>query len=137
MNLFEGITPDEEERYFLNLSDGEPCYYAPIQGTNNGISYDREVGGTHTKAQVDKIRRNGIEVLSYFIADNPYAIKKHPKDMTDNEITTALTELKRMEKDPLRKNFYRMYGKSAKFIDVESVVDLARTINGLFLTRKQ
>ena len=137
MNLFEGITPDEEERYFLNLSDGEPCYYAPIQGTNNGISYDREVGGTHTKAQVDKIRRNGIEVLSYFIAENPYAIKKHRKDMTDNEITTALAESKRMETDPLRKNFYRMYGKSAKFIDVESVVDLARTINGLFLSRKQ
>jgi len=28
-----------------------------------------------------------------------------------------------------------MYGKNARFIDVNNIVDLARTINNLFLTK--
>ena len=31
--------------------------------------------------------------------------------------------------------FRKMYGKNAQFIDVNSIVDLAKTINGLFLTK--
>ena len=119
MNLFENITPDEEDRYFLNLSDGEPYYTLSSGGVN--VSYQGEVGSTHTKSQIDKIKRHGVDVLSYFIEENYYNPKiKRPEKHYDS---------------PSQKNFRKMYGKNAQFIDVENIVDLARTINGLFLMR--
>ena len=110
MNLFEGITPDEEERFLLNLSDGEPYFQIEVRDTSSSIFYHDEIGVYHTKTQIDKIRRQGIEILSYFIKS------KHEENSSK-----------------LEKNFRRMYGKNAKFIDVESVIDLAKTINELFL----
>jgi hypothetical protein len=68
-----------------------------------------EVGVSHTKTQVQKIRRKGVEILSYFICSS--------------------------ENDQLKNNFYKMYGSSSKFIDVENIVDLAKTMNNLFLTK--
>ncbi len=120
MNLFDGITPDEEERYFLNLSDGEPFYSLLIPETGEYLSYANDVGATHTKAQVDKISKHGVEILSYFIDDDI------PKKMTKAEAAE-------FDNKPKHKAFRKMYGKNAKFIDVESIGDLARTINGLFL----
>lgn len=130
MNLFENITPDEEDRYFLNLSDGQPCY--SLQSPSGVyVTYQDEIGTTHTKSQVDKIRRHGVNVLSYFIEEDYYRYSD-PKTMTKEEIK-ELKEQK--ENSPERKNFRKMYGKNARFINVESIVDLARTINGLFLDR--
>lgn len=114
MNLFDNITPDEEDRYFLNLSDGEPFYalYLPSEGAS--IQYRDEVGATHTKSQVDKIRRHGVDILSYFI-------KSESDDINNPQM------------ERLKKNFQKMYGKNAQFINVESIVDLAKTMNRLFL----
>lgn len=117
MNLFERITPDEEDRYFLNLSDGEPYYHLNVPETGLTIIYADEAGTTHTKSQVDKIRRQGTEILSYFIEDS-YLKQDCPED------------------NVLYKNFKKMYGRSAKFIRIENIVDLARTMNELFLKRE-
>ena len=134
MNLFDGITPDEEDRYFLNLSDGEPYYQLSIPHSGLSISYRDDVGATHTKAQVDKIRRHGVDILSYFIEEDYH---KPLKDMTPQEIEA---EKKRrqaeLDKNPLRRNFRKMYGKNAKFIDVENIMDLTKTINELFLSKQ-
>jgi len=137
MNLFENITPDETDRYFLNLSDGEPCYAIKVASTGMHISYQDEVGVTHTKGQVDKIRRHGIEILSYFI-DEDYEgpLGKVNKETKPADIAKAKETQKELDETPLRKNFRKMYGKNAQFINVESIVDLARTINRLFLTKQ-
>ena len=90
-----------------------------IPETNDTLNYQDELGVEHTKSQVDKIRRHGVQILSYFI-DSKYNGK--------NKVN---------ENDPLRHNFRRMYGKTSKFIRVDSVVELANTINQLFLTREQ
>lgn len=138
MHLFEGITPDEEDRFFLNLSDGEPFFALTAPETGLTVAYRDEVGTSHTKTQVDKIRRHGVEILSYFIEqDCRYygAKKKKPEEMTPEEIEEEKDHQKRLEESPLRKNFRKMYGKNAQFINVESIVDLARTINGLFIRR--
>jgi hypothetical protein len=116
MSLFENITPDEEDRYFLNLSDGEPCYVIRMPGQGVRLSYMRETGTTHTKAQVDKIRAKGVDIMSYFI-------------------TEQKTDVKNEYADTLKKDFQKMYGKNAQFINPESLVDLAKTMNKLFLTR--
>lgn len=136
MNLFDGITPDEEERYFLNLSDGEPFFNLRIPDTGQYLSYAKDVGATHTKAQVDKIRKHGVEVLSYFIDDegDRYVPPDPNKKMTRQEIEEDRKNREEWENEPKRKNFRKMYGKNSKFIDVESIGDLARTINSLFLS---
>lgn len=121
MSLFEGITPDEEDRYFLNLSDGEPYFVLVSSETGIVVDYSDETGISHTKSQVDKIRRRGIEILSYFIED----------DYNNQKSTKKVIKIK--DDSPSRNAFRKMYGKNSKFIDVNSVVDLAKTINGLFL----
>jgi hypothetical protein len=135
MNLFDGITPDEEDRYFLNLSDGEPCYHLSIPHSGLSISYTDDVGATHTKSQVDKIRKYGVNILSYFIEeDEDY--HKPSKNMTPQEIEAEKKRQSELDKNPLRRNFRKMYGKSAKFIDVENIMDLTKTINELFLSKE-
>ncbi len=109
MSLFENITPDEEDRFLLNLSDGEPYFTLVSPETKLSVSYYDEVATSHTRTQINKIRQHGVQILSYFIEDG--------------ENINA----------ELRKNFHIMYGKDAKFINVENIVDLAHTINGLFL----
>ena len=125
MSLFEGITPDEEDRFFLNLSDGEPYFYMITPGTGAGLSYSGDVGASHTKTQVDKIRRLGVEILAYYIEES---YEETPK--------LTPTSQKRLDDSPSRVQFRKMYGKNAKFIDVNNIVDLAKTINGLFLTKQ-
>jgi hypothetical protein len=126
MSLFEGITPDEEERYFLNLSDGEPCFHMCAPDTGASLSYSGDTGATHTKTQVDKIRRLGVEILSYYIDEchhwedpNIQALQKQKKPQEDSRIVW----------------FRKMYGRNAQFVDVNSIIDLAKTINRLFLTK--
>lgn len=123
MGLFENITPDERDRYFLNLSDGEPFYTLVVPGTKISLTYQGDVGVTHTKSQVDKIRRRGIEILSYFIEE----------DIKEQSVTKIPTK---KEISPQKKYFQKMYGKNAQFIDVENLTDLARTINRLFLNKQ-
>ena len=136
MDLFESITPDEEDRYFLNLSDGEPFYALAVPNSNATIQYRDEVGVNHTKSQVDKIRRHGVEILSYFIEDGMTFKNKSIKEMTAKEKEEVKERHKQVENSPLRRNFRKMYGKNAQFINVESIIDLARTINRLFLTKE-
>jgi hypothetical protein len=134
MNLFDGITPDEEDRFFVNLSDGEPYFILTAPETGARVNYSGEVGEAHTNAMVDKIRRHGVEILSYFIEDSYRSIKQ-ADPTTPEEIAASKRFQQQLEQSPLRKSFRKMYGKNAQFIDVESIVDLARTINGLFIKK--
>lgn len=115
MKLFDNITPDDEDRYFLNFSDGEPCYQMKNPISNTTISYMDEIAVQHTKSQVDKIRKNNITILSYFIDNGHYK-----KDIISSNKT----------------KFQKMYGRDAKFINVEDVIDLATTINNMFLSKR-
>jgi hypothetical protein len=126
MGLFENMTPDEEDRYFMNLSDGEPCFRLM---TTHGvpISYEGETGVIHTKSQVDKIRGKQVNILSYFIENDHATIQPLSIGGVNTGVLPQTTET------TLQKNFKRMYGKDAKFLNVNSVVDLAKSINELFL----
>jgi len=92
----------DNESYFINFSDGMP--YAEPKGYN----YWGQQALDHTRAQVDSMRKRGIQVLSYFIGKS------------DGYANT---------------DFTRMYGKSATGIDVTSLVPLAKTLNKMFLTK--
>ena len=119
MTLFEKISPDENERYFVNLSDGEPYYILNSPDNKININYINDVGTSHTRCQVNKIKQLGIEILSYFITDNYSDIIK--SSVGDKSLV---------------ENFRKMYGKNAKFISVNEINGLAKTLNDLFLNKK-
>ena len=103
-------TSIDTDYYFLNFSDGEP---AMNYTTNNGVAvnYSQESAALHTKKQVAKIAHEGYSVLSYFIKsegiNNPKAI-----DL-----------------------FKKMYGKNASFINPSNLLQVAKTMNRMFLEK--
>jgi hypothetical protein len=102
---------NESDSYFLNFSDGEPCY--SINNGGDDIYYRGEAAAKHTRKQVKRMQDAGINTLSYFITDYSGDIKH----------TTAW------------KLFEQCYGKGAKSVNVENMFEVAKTMNELFLTK--
>ena len=77
---------------------------------NNDIDYHHDTAINHTRKMVDEIRYMGVHVMSYFIGDS-----------YDRSHATG--------------TFKRMYGADAEFIDVTSVLSVAKTMNKKFLEK--
>jgi len=77
---------------------------------NDDIDYHYDTAINHTNKMVKMIRDRGVKVVSYFIGDS-----------YDMERST--------------KTFKRMYGSDAEFIDVTSVLPVAKTMNKKFLQK--
>ena len=87
-----------KDAYFVNMSDGCPYF----------DGYYGEGAYNHTRAQVKKMVREGIKVISYFICQgSPYSRDKE--------------------------SFQKMYGKEAQFIDTSKIAEVAKTMNSKFL----
>lgn len=95
-----------KDSYFVNYSDGMPMF------GNNDIEYYYDGAIKHTKSQIDTMKRNGIKILSYFIGG------------------TYSEEDGRESRD-----FKRMYGSDAQYINVQNVSAVARTINKKMLAQ--
>jgi len=100
----------ELDSYFLNLSDGEPSF-STSDGIGDGFTYSGNLAGIHTRRQVEKMRKSGIRVLSYFIQSSS------------------------LYGDTCSELFRIMYGIDAKYIDVTNVMQIAQTMNARFLTK--
>ena len=93
------------DSYFINISDGLPMF------SNNEVRYYDEFAVNHTKKQVEAMRNKGINVLSYYI-DSGWG------------------------RESAKKDFRKMYGKhDSQFINCESVVEIARSMNAKFLEK--
>jgi len=77
---------------------------------NDDIDYHYDTAVNHTKKMVNEIRNRGVKVLSYFIGDS-------------------------YEMDRSKSTFTKMYGSDAEFIDVTSVLPVAKTMNKTFLKK--
>lgn len=99
-------TGTDSDSYFLNISDGEPYF------GGRGMDYSGHAAATHTKKMVDKIAGMGIKVLSYFVADHNMG-----------------------EASQSGRIFRTCYGKAAKYINVTNVVEVTKTMNGLFMEK--
>lgn len=104
---------NESQSYFLNFSDGQPSY--SISRGSDDIQYSGEPAAIHTKQQVKKIRECGIDVLSYFITDYGSNFE-HSSDW---------------------RVFKTMYGNDAKYVNVENMFEVAKTMNELFLSKNK
>ena len=91
-----------KEMYFINISDGEPGY------SDRNMSYGGEYAIQHTKTQINKMRKAGINVLSYFVHDNYVS-------------------------DRSKATFISMYGKDAEFIDIQNLTQLTKSLNSVFV----
>jgi uncharacterized protein with von Willebrand factor type A (vWA) domain len=122
-----GKKSNEQDHYFLNISDGEPCYSLVPKMNKYGVSFNYvgESGALHTKMQVDKIRKQGVKILSYFISS----------DCSPSIFTGLSFNASRGKSLTLKDLFGIMYGKDSQFIDVQNVSDIAKTINRLFLSK--
>jgi len=87
-----------KDAYFVNMSDGCPYFEG----------YYGEGAYNHTRAQVKKMVREGIKVISYFITQG----RTYGSD---------------------KENFQKMYGKEAQFIDTSKIAEVAKTMNSKFL----
>ena len=94
------------DSFFLNLSDGMPWY------SNNDISYGGKEALQHTRNEVEKLRKAGIEILSFYISD------RHSYN-----------------RESAMQDFKRMYGKDASFIDPTNLISLAKVLNKKFLAK--
>jgi len=97
-------TANGKDMYFINVSDGEPGY------SNQDINYGNTYAIEHTRAQVNKMRANGIKVLSYFVSEGG-------SEWGQGRSKAA---------------FERMYGTGSEFIDTNNLNQLSRSINKLF-----
>jgi L-rhamnose isomerase len=80
--------------------------------SNNDINYYRGEAIEHTRKMVNEIRSRGIKVLSYFVGDGGGYSRNDEK-----------------------RDFKRMYGKDAEFIDINSVMGISKTMNEKFLEK--
>lgn len=119
IDLFSKASPDEEDRFFMNISDGEPFFRikSPVTGTT--VNYADGNGVEHTRTQVNKIRGLGVEILSYYI-----------ESLSDSGVSILFEK-----SHDTRKNFQIMYGRNAKFIKTDNIEALAKTINEMFLKK--
>ena len=103
---------NDTDSFFLNFSDGQPCY--SIGTADDSINYQGEAAAEHTRKQVNKMRNAGINTLSYFISD--YS--------EDRILSTSDWRI-----------FQKCYGKDAKAVNVENMMQVAKTMNELFLQK--
>jgi hypothetical protein len=96
---------NDMDSYFLNISDGEPYF------GNNSIYYSGDIAFNHTRKMVKQIESMGIKTLSYYV-ESWVPDGGEPSD-----------------------GFKKMYGKSAKLIDVTNVAQITKTMNQLFLAK--
>jgi nitric oxide reductase activation protein len=77
---------------------------------NDDIDYNWDTAINHTAKMVKEIKKRGVKILSYFIGSS--------YDRTQS-----------------RETFTKMYGTDAEYIDVTSVLPVAKTMNKKFLQK--
>tara|TARA_B100001094_G_scaffold8698_2_gene7830 strand:+ start:7536 stop:9524 length:1989 start_codon:yes stop_codon:yes gene_type:complete len=105
--LSKQIIKDSNGRdaYFLNYSDGMPYF------DNRDVYYSGSTAEFHTRDEVSKLRKQGINILSFFITDPEWS------------------------RESTLKSFRRMYGKDATTIDPTKMMPLAKELNKKFLQK--
>lgn len=100
---------NDTDYYFLNFSDGEPAMHY-VNTSGDSVSYSEEPAALHTRKQVNKIKSAGYSVLSYFINDT--FTMQNAVDL-----------------------FKKMYDKDASFVNPRNILEVAKTMNRMFLEK--
>jgi len=91
------------DSYLINMSDGLPTF----------DDYKGEEAILDTARVINKIKKGGVNILSYFIQGEPNSYHKEAES-----------------------NFKQMYGKNASFIDIKNINKITKTLNNLLLNKE-
>jgi nitric oxide reductase activation protein len=105
-----------KDAYFINISDGAP------QAWYSSINYSGQAALDHTKRSVLTIKQTGIKVASFFVSD------------VTEELRKEFMEKYACEPMSIR-NFRYMYGKDSEIIDLTNLMELAKSLNTLFIRK--
>ena len=99
-------TSNSEDNYFINYSDGAPYF------SSQNTYYYGQYAARHCKKMVKNLKNRGVHILSYFISSYD-----HNRD--SNEVGL----------------FKTMYGDDASFINTKNMMEVAKTMNKMFLSK--
>ena len=109
----EGLCFAAIDKFIVESTCKLKSYFLNISDGEPAFSgYGGELAAYHTRGEVNKMRNKGVDVLSYFISDNGYGMSYGRSSIFDI-----------------------MYGRSARYIDTNSVLQIAKTLNDLFLKK--
>ena len=135
------ITPSEStDSYFLNISDGEP-YCA---------SYSGDKALNHTRDQINKLRQDGIQVISFYLTscamstsfeqlqkdNNAWLINNKINTSADLQAYNLAKATQSFNMSGSGANFRKMYGKDATVVDSSNTIQIAKELNKKFLAAK-
>jgi hypothetical protein len=111
----EGLCFEAISNNFLSSNNDMDSYFLNISDGDpyfqtNSYSYSYEPAYEHTNKMVKKIQSMGIKILSYYVEE--YSNSDEPSY-----------------------GFKKMYGKSAKAIDITNISQITKTMNQLFLEK--
>lgn len=109
----EGLCFEAMMDEFVPVSTDMDSYFMNISdGEPYFNGYSGEVAAKHISKQMSKLQSMGIQILSYFVSDSSYGREGRAGAI-----------------------FKASYGKAASFIDVTNMVEVAKTMNRMFMNK--
>jgi hypothetical protein len=110
----EGLCYEATMKYFVPTTKDIDSYFLNIcdgepNFSEDGTNYYGEVAVEHTRKMVRKMKEQGINMMAYFVSD--------------------------YDSENSKRKFKKMYGDDSRFIDIENIVPITKTLNELFLTK--
>ncbi len=111
----EGLCYEAIMKYFVPTTKDIDSYFLNIcdgepNFSEDGTNYHGEIAVEHTRRMVKKMKEQGINIMAYFVSD--YGVNGNSQN-----------------------RFKRMYGEDSRFIDIENIVPITKTLNELFLQK--
>ena len=110
----EGLCYEATMKYFVPTTKDVDSYFLNIcdgepNFSEDGTNYYGEVALQHTRKMVKKIKEQGVRVMAYFVSDYDH--------------------------DSSKRKFKTMYGEDSRFININDIIPITKTLNELFLTK--
>jgi hypothetical protein len=110
----EGLCYEATMKHFVPTTKDIDSYFLNIcdgepNFSEDGTNYYGDVAIEHTRKMVKKMKEQGINMMAYFVSD--------------------------YDSENSKRKFKRMYGEDSRFIDIENIVPITKTLNELFLKK--
>jgi hypothetical protein len=110
----EGLCYEATMKYFVPTTKDVDSYLLNIcdgepNFSEDGTNYYGDVALLHTRKMVKKIKEQGVKVMAYYVSD--------------------------YDSDRSKRNFKTMYGDDSRFININDIIPITKTLNELFLTK--
>jgi len=110
----EGLCYEATMKQFVPTTKDVDSYFLNIcdgepNFSEDGTNYYGDVALQHTRKMVKKIKEQGVRVMAYYVSDYDHESSK--------------------------RKFKTMYGEDSRFININDIIPITKTLNELFLTK--